>query len=265
VTVLDGPDSGRSIATDDTGVFRFSNLQRGDANLSATALGCLEDRRGTFVDGANTLDFSLQCDSIPRLLSPAGGATVANFCEGAPIVWRFDWSDVPGANAYHLYVIGPRTSVPAVDDQSLQSSQYEHHVRGFFIDENAPGWQWRVRARIGDTWRDWSNTGTFNVQLRRFACPPVIKSVSPPSPAASSSLQQIYLIGDRLIPGTVTATSPTGRHVTGAAAQPNPNPFGLQLNQTVETSLRLDEAGNWTIRLDDIREGQSNAFAFTVR
>jgi hypothetical protein len=59
VTILDGPDTGRSMMTGDGGLYRFDNLTRSNANLSATASNYLEVRSGTFINGTNTLNFTL--------------------------------------------------------------------------------------------------------------------------------------------------------------------------------------------------------------
>jgi len=268
VTVLDGVNSGRSTTTDNAGAYRFDGLQGMGANFSARALGCLEDRRGIVIDGTRSLDFALQCDPIPVLLSPPNGATLDNGCRlevSNPIVWTFDWSDVPGATAYHLLGTNPRATAPWVDNPNILVSEYERNTRGWILDSNARGFQWRVRARIGDTWGDWSVTRSFDLELEGTDCPPLISSISPSSPAASGNPQTIFLIGDNLVPGTVTATSPSGGTSTAQASQPSPNPFGLMLDQTVQTTIRLGEPGIWMLRLTDVFSHQSNTFTFTVR
>jgi len=42
----------------------------------------------------------------PALLSPANGAVMDNGCypKRSAIVWDFDWTDVPGADAYYIKV-----------------------------------------------------------------------------------------------------------------------------------------------------------------
>jgi hypothetical protein len=57
---LDGPNTGVSTTTNGNGEYRFDNVERGNANLSATAAGFRENRAGVFVDGTNTLNFVLQ-------------------------------------------------------------------------------------------------------------------------------------------------------------------------------------------------------------
>lgn len=60
ITVADGPDMGRTATSDGfTGAYRFESLTIGNANFIATATNFLEDRRGVFVNGTNTLDFTL--------------------------------------------------------------------------------------------------------------------------------------------------------------------------------------------------------------
>lgn len=60
VTVADGPDKDKKTVSDGfTGAYRFEGLTVGNANFTATASGFLEDKRGVFVNGTNTLDFTL--------------------------------------------------------------------------------------------------------------------------------------------------------------------------------------------------------------
>ena len=59
VTILDGPDTGKSMLTGDAGRYRFDNLTPGTANVSATAPHYLEVRSGTLVNGTNALNFTL--------------------------------------------------------------------------------------------------------------------------------------------------------------------------------------------------------------
>ena len=56
--VLDGANAGRTV-TAVNGDYRFDNLAVGNANLSATASGFTERITGTFINGANSLSFTL--------------------------------------------------------------------------------------------------------------------------------------------------------------------------------------------------------------
>lgn len=63
--ILDGANAGRTTTTTSTGEYRFADLTPGNANVSASAAGHFEDRRGlTLVPGANTLNFTLQLGAI---------------------------------------------------------------------------------------------------------------------------------------------------------------------------------------------------------
>jgi hypothetical protein len=99
------------------------------------------------------------------LLKPAAGATLENGArDGSKVLAReFDWSDVPGATQYHLYVIGPKSALPSVNIQTLTTSSYRFEAKMHVVDENRLGWRWRVRALVNGTWSDWSEERTFNV------------------------------------------------------------------------------------------------------
>jgi Carboxypeptidase regulatory-like domain/PKD domain len=59
VRVLDGVDAGKTATTNSNGEYRFDALTIANANFSATATNFTEDRRGTFINGTNTLNFTL--------------------------------------------------------------------------------------------------------------------------------------------------------------------------------------------------------------
>jgi hypothetical protein len=104
---------------------------------------------------------------VPNLVSPAEGATLDNGRTNHTddIVWDFDWSDCAGATQYHLYVIKSGASIPVVNKDDIPASSY-HHVQGgaYISTANLTGWTWRVRARVGGTWNDWSPTRSFSVE-----------------------------------------------------------------------------------------------------
>ena len=68
MTAIDGPDAGRTTVANSSGEFRFDSLTIANANFRANAPGFAEDRRGTFVNGTNTLNFTL----APAIGSLAG-------------------------------------------------------------------------------------------------------------------------------------------------------------------------------------------------
>ncbi|MAF08986.1 hypothetical protein CMK11_00910, partial [Candidatus Poribacteria bacterium] len=113
-----------------------------------------------------------------NLVTPEEDAVLPNGCEGvfAPLVWDFDWADVPGATAYHLWVWGPNATVALIDQSSLPSSSYSSQSSGYVLDSSRFGWRWRVRARVNDTWGDWTEERTFHVESQDAAC---LRSVAP--------------------------------------------------------------------------------------
>ena len=104
---------------------------------------------------------------VPNLVSPAEGATLDNgrTDHTDDIVWDFDWSDCAGATQYHLYVIKSGASIPVVDKDDIPASSYHHVQSGAYISAaNLTGWTWKVRARVGGAWNDWSPTRSFSVE-----------------------------------------------------------------------------------------------------
>ena len=68
IRVLDGASTGRTATSGTGGVYRFDDITPGNTNFAASATGWGEDRRGVFVDGTNTLNFTL----TPPLFSRSG-------------------------------------------------------------------------------------------------------------------------------------------------------------------------------------------------
>jgi superkiller protein 3 len=101
----------------------------------------------------------------PSLLKPAAGATLDNgTLDGGKLrVWQFDWSGVPRATQYHLYVIGSKAKSPLINNPTLTSSSYRFESKGYVADQNRRGWRWKVRALVHGTWSDWSEERAFDV------------------------------------------------------------------------------------------------------
>lgn len=59
VTIKDGQYAGRSTVTDSSGTYRFDSLTAANANLGAIATGYAETGKGVFINGTNTLSFTL--------------------------------------------------------------------------------------------------------------------------------------------------------------------------------------------------------------
>lgn len=102
----------------------------------------------------------------PTLLTPAPNAVLANGCinQTGTHDWEFRWSAVPGATAYHLHVIGPEASRAIVDDMAVTVPAFVLRARGYVAEKFQRGWTWRVRAKVGDVWSEWSGEQRFDVE-----------------------------------------------------------------------------------------------------
>ena len=86
VRVIDGVDTGKTATTNSNGEYRFDSLTIANVNFSATASGYQEDRRGTFVNGTNTLNFTLT--PVPQL--PTLTVTAREFIRSSTYAeWKF--------------------------------------------------------------------------------------------------------------------------------------------------------------------------------
>ncbi len=93
VAVLDGPNTGQSVVANASGQYRFDSLTIGNANFTTTASGYLEDRRGIFVNGTNTLNFVLA--PIPPPPPPAPAITITSrIISGGPGTAIQEWGFV---------------------------------------------------------------------------------------------------------------------------------------------------------------------------
>lgn len=105
----------------------------------------------------------------PALISPLPGDALDNGCQATPsagsIEWDFSWAPVDNASIYHLFVLGPSATIPAVNVDSIAGTTYHHsNPEAYVADINLTGWTWMVRARLNDgSWTGWSEVGSFNV------------------------------------------------------------------------------------------------------
>jgi len=109
---------------------------------------------------------------VPSLSAPAAGAEMDNGCRNLsdPMRWRFEWGECPGADAYHLWVMGPSASIPLIDYGLITAPTFTKEDFGFVTDQNRLGWKWRVRARYGTTWAEWTPEQTFDVEPENSDC-----------------------------------------------------------------------------------------------
>lgn len=75
VRILDGANADRSATTDAAGEYRFDGLTSANGNLSASASGYAEGRAGVFINGTNTLNFTLQATSTTVSETLTGSAS----------------------------------------------------------------------------------------------------------------------------------------------------------------------------------------------
>jgi hypothetical protein len=109
---------------------------------------------------------------VPVLISPANGAVMDNGCQNKKngITWDFDWSDVPGATAYHLRV-WRNPSLPIINNMAIPASQYHYDSpQSFVINSNLNGWRWMVRAKVHGVWGRWSAVRFFRVEKLNIDC-----------------------------------------------------------------------------------------------
>ncbi|MEO8433591.1 MAG: hypothetical protein ABI596_01745 [Pyrinomonadaceae bacterium] len=112
--------------------------------------------------------------AAPVLISPASGALMDNGCKPKRdgISWDFDWSDVPGATAYHIRVFR-NPAIPLINNTSVVPSAY-HYTSGptdHIINSNLNLWKWMVRAKVHGTWGRWSAPRGFRVEKLNTDCP----------------------------------------------------------------------------------------------
>lgn len=111
--------------------------------------------------------------ATPSLLTPAAGASIASVCSGSS--WQFSWSDVQ-ASVYHLQVSKPSGQV-ALERDDLAATVFTWGDFPTVPESERRGWRFRVQARIGGTWRDWTPERTFDVD-------PLSPRLVSPSPGA---------------------------------------------------------------------------------
>jgi hypothetical protein len=107
------------------------------------------------------------------LISPANGAVMDNGCQDKSngVTWDFDWSDVPGATAYHLRV-WHNPALPVINNMAVPSSSYhDDSPATYIINTNLIGWRWMVRAKVHGIWGRWSIVRSFRVEKLNTDCP----------------------------------------------------------------------------------------------
>lgn len=105
-------------------------------------------------------------NDVPELLSPAEFEVMDNGCSSQTdfVEWSFEWSRVPDAKAYHLFVQRAGAKYPVINAQGVKKTSYTRKNIAFIAPQNATGWKWKVRALVNGEWRDWSDEREFSVE-----------------------------------------------------------------------------------------------------
>ena len=104
---------------------------------------------------------------VPELTLPADGGLADNGCstdESDAIVWDFNWSDVPGATSYELWVKHRSSAAPEVHLTDLSTSSHRVGRIATTDGEFLQGWEWKVRATVNGVAQPWSPVATFSVE-----------------------------------------------------------------------------------------------------
>jgi len=102
----------------------------------------------------------------PTLIAPEAAAVLKNGNrDGSKTrVWDFKWSPVAKAAKYQLVVFAPGSSTPVLVKADITSASYRDVSKDHAPNQNLRGWRWKVRAFAEDSWTDWSEEGTFDVE-----------------------------------------------------------------------------------------------------
>lgn len=139
----------------------------------ATLSTGVSDLAGNHVAQAYSWGFTTV--TCPALVTPNPGEVLDNGCSDGsnPVHWAFDWTDCPGATAYHLYVKNHSASIAVIDVNTLVSSDYTFdRLGGYIVDRNRLDWRWKVQAFVNGQWGEWTAERSFDVEPLNTDCPP---------------------------------------------------------------------------------------------
>jgi hypothetical protein len=121
---------------------------------------------GYAFSGNNWAMYFLVVKRVPILLTPEEGAILDNgrYDFQDYIIWDFDWTDVPDAFAYRLYVKSDNALNPVIDTY-VYTSEYHHQSRSYIGYNNLSGWTWKVQANtFTHGWSTWSKARSFRAE-----------------------------------------------------------------------------------------------------
>ena len=104
-----------------------------------------------------------------NLLYPASSDILDNGCKNSSdgFNWFFDWTNIPGASKYHLYVISSTASNAIINKDDIDNSEFNYFSDGYVYTYE---WKWKFRALINDNWTEWSNEKYFKVEPQGTDC-----------------------------------------------------------------------------------------------
>ena len=79
------------------------------------------------------------------------------------VIWDFDWTDCAGVTKYEIRVELASGS-KLFGSQSWDSSFHKEVLVALTAESRRMGLTWKVRAKVGDEWGEWSETRTFDVE-----------------------------------------------------------------------------------------------------
>ena len=109
--------------------------------------------------------------NVPLLLAPKPGEILDNGCRSFAdsMIWVFDWTDVPNASDYHIWVKHPTAAVPLLDNSIGPTSS--HRQASLAWTAWGTGWEWKVRAVVDGELKPWSEIRIFHVEQLDTDCP----------------------------------------------------------------------------------------------
>lgn len=77
----------------------------------------------------------------------------------------FQWSKVPKATQYQIFVIGKTAQNPVVNTVTVNNWYHFENTLGSEVQgPNIYGWSWKVRAQVDGTWNEYSTQNYFDVK-----------------------------------------------------------------------------------------------------
>lgn len=100
----------------------------------------------------------LATDHPPTLLTPSQGEVLKR-----DITQEFRWTEVPGAEKYHVYVAHSTNKDRPAVSQEMEVTFLLLDTNVFTVDR---GWTWKVKAEVDGQWSNWSQVGTFDIESK---------------------------------------------------------------------------------------------------